>query len=257
MDDRVREQWETNANAYAELISGVGTPHHRSILNPCVEDLLGDVDGKTLLDAGCGEGYLSRYYAKRGAIVTAIDISKHLINTAMKSTKDDELTIDYKVADICDLDSIDDEKFDIVLSNLVLLNVPCLYEAISEFHRILKTGGILVVSIVHPAFNFYGPGSWEMGEKNPKSGRRDGLFFKVDRYFDEREYQRYWKTQKGDKFPVPISFYHRTLETYLNTFITLNFQLVEYREPRPIDDDTFFERERRIPFFAIFKFRRT
>ena len=240
-----------------DLISGIGTPHHIAILNPCVEELLGDVEGKTLLDAGCGEGYLSRFYAKKGAIVTAIDISKHLIDAAKSLTKDDDVSIEYEVADICRMNSIESERYDVVLSNLVLLNVSCLDEAVSEFHRVLKRGGILVVSIVHPAFDFYGSGSWELGEKDSKSGRRKGLFFKVDHYFDEREYQRHWKTKKGDKFPAPITFFHRTIETYLKALKKSNFELVEFREPKPIDDDSFFERERRIPFFAVFMVRKT
>jgi hypothetical protein len=114
-------------------------------------------------------------------------------------------------------------------------------------------GGILVFSIVHPAFNFYGPGSWEMGEKDPETNRREGLFFKVDRYFDEEEYERYWKTKQGERFPEPISFFHRTLSTYINSLSSAGFRLMEFAEPQPLGKDQFFDRERRIPFFAVFK----
>lgn len=251
MDERIREQWESNAQAFSALIAGKGTPHHRMILNPCVEKLLGDVQGKKLLDAGCGEGYLTRHYAKRGAIVTGIDLSQRLIEMAKQLTEDE--SVEYKVDNLCRMKSIPNEVFDIVLSNLVLLNIPCLDEAISECHRVLKTHGILVFSIVHPAFNFYGPGSWEIGEKDPETRRREGLYFKVDRYFHEEEYQRYWRTREGEKFPEPISFFHRTLSTYLNSLLKAGFHLLEFAEPQPIDDDEFFDRERRIPFFAVFK----
>ncbi|MHA2322991.1 MAG: hypothetical protein ACXACG_15245 [Candidatus Thorarchaeota archaeon] len=117
----------------------------------------------------------------------------------------------------------------------------------------MKRGGILVFSIVHPAFNFYGPGSWEMGERDPDTKRREGLYFKVDQYFEENEYERFWKTKEGEKFPEPISFFHRTLSTYLNSLYSAGFQLLEFVEPQPIDDDPFFDRERRVPFFAVFK----
>jgi SAM-dependent methyltransferase len=251
MDERIREQWESNAEAFSDLIGGRGTPHHRKILNPCVEKLLGDVQDKKLLDAGCGEGYLTRYYAKKGAIVTGIDLSHRLIEASEQLTDDD--SIDYRVDNVCYIESIPNDEFDIVLSNLVLLNIPCLDDAFNEFHRVLRVGGILVFSIVHPAFNFYGPGSWEMGEKNSETSRRVGLFFKVDRYFNEEEYQRYWRTREGEKFPEPISFFHRTLSTYLNSVSRAGFRLLEFVEPQPIDDDEFFERERRVPFFAVFK----
>jgi 2-polyprenyl-3-methyl-5-hydroxy-6-metoxy-1,4-benzoquinol methylase len=253
MVDRIQKQWEDNAEAFTNLIARVGTPHHKSILNPCVEMLLGDVKGKSLLDAGCGEGYLSRYYTKKGADVVAIDLSPALIETSETITDSEGLEIDYRVGDVCHVESIPNDTFDIVLSNLVLLNIPCLEDALNEYYRILKTGGHLVFSIVHPAFNFYGPGSWEMGEKDPETNRREGLFFKVDNYFDEREFEQYWRTRTGEKFPAPISFFHRTLETYLNAILTTGFTLVDFKEPIPNDDSQFFDRERRIPFFAVFK----
>jgi ubiquinone/menaquinone biosynthesis C-methylase UbiE len=253
MDDRIRNQWENNAEAFSGLIDGEGTPHHRKILNPCVERLLGDVKGKKLLDAGCGEGYLARYYAKKGAVVTAIDISQRLIETSVQLTENSGVTIDYRVDNVCYIESVPNAEFDLILSNLVLLNVPCIDDAIKEFHRVLKMGGILVFSIVHPAFNFYGPGSWEMGEKDPETNRREGLFFKVDRYFDEEEYERYWKTKQGERFPEPISFFHRTLSTYINSLSSAGFRLMEFAEPQPLGKDQFFDRERRIPFFAVFK----
>jgi 2-polyprenyl-3-methyl-5-hydroxy-6-metoxy-1,4-benzoquinol methylase len=253
MDEKIREQWERNAEFFSNLIDGEGTPHHRKILNPCVEKLLGDVKDKKLLDAGCGEGYLARYYAKKGADVTAIDLSQRLIETSEQLTESEGITIDYRVDNVCYIESAPNAEFDSILSNLVLLNIPCIDDAFREFHRVLKVGGVLVFSIVHPAFNFYGPGSWEMGEKNPETKRREGLYFKVDRYFEEEEYERYWMTKQGDKFPEPISFFHRTLSTYINALSNAGFQLLEFAEPQPIDDDQFFDRERRVPFFAVFK----
>ncbi|MGY5855308.1 MAG: SAM-dependent methyltransferase, partial [Candidatus Thorarchaeota archaeon] len=55
------------------------------------------------------------------------------------------------------------------------------------------------------------------------------------------------------KFPEPISFFHRTLSTYLNSLSSAGFRLLEFVEPQPVDEDLFFDRERRVPFFAVFK----
>lgn len=253
MVDPIREQWEANSQAFAELIGGEGTPHHRSILNPCIEGLLGDVQGKKLLDAGCGEGYLSRFYATKGAYVTGVDISPKLIETCRSLHDQENLEIDFSPGSICDLSEFSDCSFDVVLCNLVLLNTPCLDEAMKEFHRVLSPGGMLVFSIVHPAYDFYGPGSWEMGEKDPTTNRRKGLFFKVDHYFDEKEYQKYWKTRDGEKFPHPISFFHRTLATYLNSVSNTGLVVTRIEEPKPSGDDDFFDRENRIPFFLVVK----
>lgn len=252
MEERLRKQWESNAHAFAELVSNQGTPHHREILNPCVERLLGGVKGKKLLDAGCGEGYLARHYAKLGATVTGVDISEKLIEISKKLARETEINVAFQVGDLSNLE-VQDDSFDLILCNLVLLNIPCFQKALSEFNRILKPGGVLVVSIVHPAFNFYGPGSWEMGEKDPTTNRRKGLYFKIDDYFDEKEFQRYWKTRQGEKFSEPFSFFHRTLSTYYNSLTANGFIVTQIEEPLPITENQFFERERRIPFFLVFK----
>ncbi|TXT57062.1 MAG: hypothetical protein BAJATHORv1_20662 [Candidatus Thorarchaeota archaeon] len=252
MADKIKAQWEANAEFFAKLIGSRGTPHHRMILNPCIESLLGDVDGKRLLDAGCGEGYLSRYFAEQGAIVVGVDISPNLIEICKEKTEGRE-NPRYNVGNICDLNGFEDGYFDLVLCNLVLLNVPCLTGALDEFHRILKKDGSLVFSIVHPAFNFYGPGTWEMGEKDPETNRRIGLYFKIDNYLEEKAYEKYWRSREGEKFPQPITFYHRTLSTYIDAILNSGLDIQTFREPAPITDDSFFEREQRIPFFAVFK----
>ncbi len=252
MVDSVEEQWDANAEAFSNLISNQGTPHHQRILNPCVQSLLGDVTEKDLLDAGCGEGYLSRYYAGLGAHVTGIDLSKRLIEMASDKTPP-ELDITYVIGSICRLESLAEDSFDIVLCNLVLLNVACMKEAIYEFKRVLRLGGVLVFSVVHPAFDFYGPGSWEMGEKDTATNRRRGLFFKVDNYSVEKPYERYWRTREGKKFPQPITFYHRTVSSYITAIIEAGLTIEAVEEPLPKTDDEFFERERRVPFFMVFK----
>ncbi len=252
MADSVRSQWEANAQLYAELIADHGTPHHKLILNPCVEELLGDVKGKKMIDAGCGEGYLTRYYASKGAEVVGIDLSSNLIEIARDKSPED-LLVDYQVGDICKMEFVADGWYDVLLCNLVILNIPCYQEAFSEFNRVLKSGGVLVFSIVHPAFNFYGPGAWEMGPKDPETKRRRGLFFKVDHYMHEMPYERYWRSRDGEKFPEPITFYHRTISTYVRELVNAGFRIEAMEEPMPMKKDEFFERERRIPFFLVFK----
>jgi ubiquinone/menaquinone biosynthesis C-methylase UbiE len=255
MDSRITDQWEANAAEYTTLVDGRGTPHHRKILNPCVEQLLGDVTGKRLLDAGCGEGYLSEYYAQQGADVVGVDISEKMIAICEKRSKRQNLA--YFVGDVCNLHLFQESSFDLVLCNLVLLNVPCYERALQEFYRILRYNGLLVFSVVHPAFNVFGPGRWELGEKSSDSGRRKGRYFILDNYFEEKEYVIRWKTRTGTPFPQQFSFFHRTIGTYVNALSKAGFRLTNLEEPRPIGDDSFFERERRVPFFLVFRAQKT
>jgi ubiquinone/menaquinone biosynthesis C-methylase UbiE len=251
MTDPLRTQWQANAEAYSQLIDGKGTPHHREILNPCIERLMGDVRGRRILDAGCGEGYLTRVYAQKGAEVIGVDFSPSLISEAKQRSQD--FDINFLEGNICQLDDLKTNQFDIVLCNLVLLNVDCLEKSLQEFHRVLCSRGFLVFSVVHPAFNGYGPGQWKLGEKDPATGRRKGHYFKVDNYHTEKEFQLRWKSRTGEGFPQKFSFFHRTIGTYVNAVIDSGFQLVAFEEPLPSSDALFFDRERRVPFFLVIK----
>ena len=61
------------------------TGSHRHFLDHQARGLLemaGDVSGKRVLDAGCGEGHVARLFASHGAEVVAVDISPRLLNHA-------------------------------------------------------------------------------------------------------------------------------------------------------------------------------
>ena len=251
MKDDLLEQWEANAKAFTALINNKGTPHHREILNPCIERVMGNVAGKRLLDAGCGEGYLARHYARRGAQVVGVDFSSSLIDICKKMSKD--LEIKFHVGDICDLNFIHNAQFHLILCNLVLLNVDCYEAALQEFHRVLKAKGSLIFSIVHPAFNIYGPGRWKLGEKNRKTQRRKGHHFIIDDYFIEKEYRVRWKSLSGEEFPQEFSFFHRTISSYIRALRKAGFTITALEEPQPVTDNPFFERESRIPFFLVLR----
>src|SRR5918912_997145 len=61
-------------------------------------DLLGDLTGRDVLDAGCGEGFLARVLAVLDARVTGLDLSPRLVQMARE--KDPHGAIDYHVADL-------------------------------------------------------------------------------------------------------------------------------------------------------------
>ena len=63
--------WSTGSNL--EEFGDEGNGPRRLLLNPAIFELLGDVRGKRVLAAGCGQGYLSRLPARRGATVTGVE----------------------------------------------------------------------------------------------------------------------------------------------------------------------------------------
>ena len=74
--------WDANAEVWTKL-ARAGYDVYRDYLNtPAFFAMLPDVANLSGLDIGCGEGHNTRLLAKRGANITAIDISKEFVRFA-------------------------------------------------------------------------------------------------------------------------------------------------------------------------------
>src|SRR5581483_11602810 len=88
---------KTWANAPRKSIESHGDEGdfaRQALLNPAIFTLLGnDIQGKKILDAGCGQGYLCRLLAKRGAIVTGVEPSENWYRYALEREQAEHLGI--------------------------------------------------------------------------------------------------------------------------------------------------------------------
>jgi SAM-dependent methyltransferase len=111
------------------------------------------VEGKRVLDAGCGVGYGSRMLAQRRPdSLAAVDISEEALAEARGLLGDD---FELQRADIRDL-PFDSESFDVVVCFEVIEHVERQAEAIAEFKRVLRRDGMLLIS--SPNSDVYPPG---------------------------------------------------------------------------------------------------
>lgn len=107
-----------------------------------------DLTDKILLDAGCGTGWFSREAVKRGAIVYSMDLGENLLSKVKEKCSSN--TIIGSVLDI----PFEDNHFDVIISSEVIEHVPEPVKAIQEFHRVLKPGGICVITIPNRFWRF-------------------------------------------------------------------------------------------------------
>jgi SAM-dependent methyltransferase len=147
-DDEVRTFWDAVADDWRIQVGRKGDKVRRFSSDPVLWDLLGDVRGKSVLDAGCGTGYLSAQLRDRGARVTGVDISTEMTAIARADHPD----IDFRAESVTALPSFDDEAFDALVANYVLMDVPDLDAAVRTFHRVLRPGGVAVLVFSHPCF---------------------------------------------------------------------------------------------------------
>ena len=81
------KHWDNFAGKLRDIFDPEdGDPHRIVLLNPVLLNLLGSVKGKRVLDAGCGEGYLSRKLDRLGAEVTGVDFSSEMLAMARERT---------------------------------------------------------------------------------------------------------------------------------------------------------------------------
>ena len=102
-----------------------------------------DLAGQQWLDAGCGTGSLARWLAaKKGCNVTGVDASREMIANCRRTPG----TKFHVIDDITDL-PFADATFDGVLCSSVLEYTRSPEDALAELHRVIKSGGLLVVSV--------------------------------------------------------------------------------------------------------------
>ncbi len=105
-------------------------------LSKLVNSVLAETDARTVLDAGCGEGYYTNRMAGDHAVL-GIDLSSAGIDHAAKQAKREETGAGFVVGSIFKL-PVADASFDAVTN----LFAPCAEE---EFSRVLKDGASLIV----------------------------------------------------------------------------------------------------------------
>jgi 2-polyprenyl-3-methyl-5-hydroxy-6-metoxy-1,4-benzoquinol methylase len=106
-----------------------------------LESILGDVRGKTILDYGCGSGWLSSYFAMKGATVLGFDISGKLVELAAKRAEANGVSerAAFKKM-IAEKLEYKDETFDFIIGISILHHIS-LEEGSRELFRVLKPGG--------------------------------------------------------------------------------------------------------------------
>jgi 2-polyprenyl-3-methyl-5-hydroxy-6-metoxy-1,4-benzoquinol methylase len=194
------DQYAVEYAAYVALREQHGPEADPMGILPHLLDLLGDVTDQQVLDAGCGQGYLARILAARGARVTGVDLSPRLVDQARANDPDGRIT--YRVADLSTPHAEYQARFDAVASYMVLNDVDDYRGFAATLAQALKPGGRAVLAFNNPYATVV----------------RKGL---ASSYFASGTTHLCGLSRSG----VPVPFYHRTLGEYLDAFLAAGLQL--------------------------------
>lgn len=133
------------------------------LLNPLrtayINEKVGGLFGKNVLDVGCGGGILSEAMAKLGAKVTGIDMTEKPLDVARHHAEQNGLQINYHQTTIEDFlqkqTACNAEKFDVITCLEMLEHVPDPLSIIQSCQALLKPNGTLFFSTINRTLKAY------------------------------------------------------------------------------------------------------
>jgi SAM-dependent methyltransferase len=174
--------------------------------------LLGHLEGKRVLELGCGGGPVSVAMAKQGAKVIAVDGSVEQIGHARRLAEREEVKVELRHGDYADLAAIRADTIDLAISVYSLGAVADLDRVFRQVHRVLRPEAPIVLSLPHPAFRAIDPAG------DPPTVRRS--------YFDRTPVAWEADGEAGADHPLTISDLFTSLSR-------ANFRVDTILEPEP------------------------
>lgn len=225
----VAAAWDANAAIWTAHVRA-GYDRYRELFTlPAFLEFIPRLRGLRVLDLGCGEGHNTRVLARSGAAMTGADISEEMIAAARAAEAEEPLGIAYHVASFTRLEHLEAKSFDAAVSTMALMDSPGFADAARAIVRVLRPGGGLYFSVLHPCF--ITPGlRWQRDD----AGRETHLA--VADYFADRTYIERWRfkaSEASEAEPFAVPRFHPRLEDYVNGLCDAGFRIARCVEPRP------------------------
>jgi SAM-dependent methyltransferase len=180
--------------------------------------LLPEVNGRRVLDLGCGAGQLAQHLATRGAEVIGVDVSERMLGLARAEFAHPRVThVQSSIEDV----GFPGARFDLVVSVLALHYVADYAGLVRRIAGWLAPGGVLVYSIEHPMYT-----ARLAGDGWARDGAGGRMAWGIDRYADEGAREETW-------FVPGVRKVHRMLATLLNGVLDAGLVLERVVEPMP------------------------
>jgi 2-polyprenyl-3-methyl-5-hydroxy-6-metoxy-1,4-benzoquinol methylase len=202
-DESVIHSWNKNAQAWIAAIQNEEIESRKLVTNQAIIDAIVSYSPSSILDIGCGEGWLTRELNLWGVEATGIDGVPLLIESAKAKGGGNFLVLSYTDISIT---SLANSRFDAVVCNFSLLGKESVDNLVSFIPSFLKNKCLLFIQTLHPVTacdeQFYTDG-WR---------------------------QEFWNGFNSQFLEV-APWYFRKLETWVDLLNSAGFSILECREP--------------------------
>ncbi|RKF38438.1 methyltransferase type 12 [Paraburkholderia fungorum] len=201
-DGKIVESWKRNASPWTKAVRGAEIESRRLVTDRAVLDAVLACKPATVVDLGCGEGWLARALQQHGVGVTAVDVVPALVLAATQAGVIDGRVLSYEEIAAGQLEL----SVDVVVCNFSLLGKESVDGLLRAIPTLLNPGGSLIVQTLHPLV--------ACGDVPYVDGWRTGSWAGFDEAFSDAP-----------------PWYFRTLQSWLELIWTSGLTLREMLEP--------------------------
>jgi 2-polyprenyl-3-methyl-5-hydroxy-6-metoxy-1,4-benzoquinol methylase len=201
-DAKIVDSWRSNADAWTAAVRERRIESRELVTDQAIVDAVLSRSPRSVLDIGCGEGWLGRALAGRGVQVLGIDAVPDLIARASSAGGGEFRIASYEQLAAGALEI----TADAAVCNFSLLGCESVDTVFAAIPALLKPYGVFIVQTLHPVV--------ACGARPYQDGWREGS----------------WAGFSSD-FTDPAPWYFRTLASWLALFQTHGLRLLELREP--------------------------
>jgi len=201
-DQKIVDSWKSNVDPWVSAVRMNEIKSRYLITNKAIIDAVVKNKVNSVLDVGCGEGWLVRELNKVGISSLGVDVVEKFIDSAQKEGGGRYKTVSYEELSYSELR----ETFDSVVCNFSLLGNESVTGLFKKIPSLLNNNGLFIVQTIHPVVG--------CGDLNYEDGWREGSWAGF-----------------SDNFVDPAPWYFRTMETWKNLFLSNGFSFGEILEP--------------------------
>lgn len=223
----IEENWNVMAMAYEDFTENSDS-YSYSIEWPCVQKMLPNIKGKSIIDLGCGTGrFTFLLEAEEPDVITGIDLSERMLDIARNKAQRNNSTAIFEKRDLNNLDLLKISKVDFIFSSTTFHYILDLDTLFYKLFNLLNEEGSCIITLMNPVYT----AGYPVDKRGIFPSDEDWNI----RYLDKslRSYIQPWIEYNDSIDNYLSSSYHHTFSDYFNAIIKAGFHILQVEEPAP------------------------